>query len=244
LLVTIDPEALYIQLGRLVETMPKLTEPLPYPRSTQEWLGRVGALIAASGDIIDIAEFQTYASSLSQSTMQFSSAQQLITVVYRALAKAELKAPASIKGAFIPVGASFDALGAVAKVLGSATKEALIVDPYLDEKILTEFAVLAAEGVRLHLLADQHHVKPGLRPAAARWTAQHGALRPLEARLTPPRTLHDRVIVIDNATAWLLTQSFNGLAARSPAAIVQANPEIAALKIPAYQAMWAGAAPL
>jgi hypothetical protein len=55
----LDPEALYVQLGRLVEAMPNLLESLPLPRSTQEWLGRVGALIAASDDVIDQAEFQT-----------------------------------------------------------------------------------------------------------------------------------------------------------------------------------------
>jgi hypothetical protein len=41
---------------------------------------------------------------------------------------------------------------AATKIFALARAELLIVDPYLDEKILTEFALLAA-GVKLKLLS-------------------------------------------------------------------------------------------
>lgn len=145
--MAIDPQALYVQLGRLVEAMPNLYEQLPLSASTQEWLGRAGALIAASGDVIDIAEFNTYVSSLSKGTMQFHAAQDIGVVVRRALAKAELNAPAAAQGAFIPAGNAFDAMAAIGKILEQATRDVLIVDPYMDEKALTEFALLAPEQV-------------------------------------------------------------------------------------------------
>jgi hypothetical protein len=239
--LAIDPEALYVQLGRLVEAMPNLLEPLPLPRSTQEWLGRVGALIAASDDVIDQAEFQTYTAALSKTTMQLSASEDVARIVYRALAKAALKAPAAIQGSFIPAGHAFDALAAIGKVLGSATQDLLIVDPYMDEKVLTDFAALAPEQVQLRLLADQQAVKPALRPAAARWMTQHGMKRPLEVKVAAARTLHDRLILVDNATAWVLTQSLNAFATRAPASIVRVDEETALLKIAAYQAIWATA---
>jgi hypothetical protein len=123
--------------------MPNLFE-LPLPRSTQEWLGGVGALIAASGDAADIAAFNTFASGLATPMMQPSSAQNLTIVVYRALAKAELNAPAAVQGMFVPAGNPFDAMMAVGKVLGNARHDILIVDPYLDEKALKDFAVSRA----------------------------------------------------------------------------------------------------
>src|SRR5438128_2041403 len=116
--MAIDPEALYIQLGRLVETMPNLFEPLPYPRSTLEWMGQVDALIQTSDDIADLAAFRTYASSLSQPVLQLSAANDLSFVLYRALAKAELKAPATARGSFIPAGNAFDAMAALGNILG------------------------------------------------------------------------------------------------------------------------------
>jgi hypothetical protein len=169
--MAIDPQALYVQLGRLVEAMPDLYAQLPLPASTQEWLGRVAALIAASGDIIDIAEFNTYSTSLSKGTLQFHAAQDLGVIVRRALAKAELNAPAAVQGSFIAAGNAFDAMAAVGKVLIQAGREVLIVDPYLDEKALTDFAVLARLHVQIRLLADEEGAKPSLRPAAERWAS-------------------------------------------------------------------------
>jgi hypothetical protein len=222
--------------------MPDLNDHLPLPRSTYEWLGRVGALIHASGEVIDIAEFNTYASSLNTPVMHFSSAQNLRVVIYRALAKAELNAPAAVQGMFLPAGSAFDAMAAVAKVLGEAGPDVLIVDPYLDEKVLTDFAVVAPEAVPLRLLADAEAVKPSLSPAATRWITQYGSKRPLTVKLAPARTLHDRLIDVDRTTVWVLTQSFNALATRAPASIVRVDDQTAKLKIGAYEAIWANAA--
>jgi hypothetical protein len=66
--------------------------------------------------------------------------------------------------------------------LGEAHSDALIVDPYMDDKALTVFALLAKEQVAIRLLSDAGHVKPSLKPAAQAWTAQYGAARPSEAR--------------------------------------------------------------
>jgi hypothetical protein len=155
------------------------------------------------------------------------------------LAVAELNAPAAAQGAFIPAGSAFDGFAAVGKVLSAAKGRLLIVDPYLDEKVLTDFAPLASEGVAICLLADQQSVKPSLQPAATRWSAQYGAKRPLEVKLAPPRALHDRLIIVDGNEAWDLTQSLNAFAVRSPATIVRSGPEQAALKIPYYESIWA-----
>lgn len=210
-----DPQALYVQLGRLVEGMPQLDG--PFTREVQQWLGRIHALLTASGDTKDIVEFDLTVQGLAKSEIQWKradAAQRIRTIVFRALSKAELKAPATAQGAFIPAGSAFDALAAVAKVLQAAQQDVLIVDPYLDARVLMDFAPLAPEGVLLRLLADQASVYPSLAPAVQRWIEQHGPKRPLEARLSPRRELHDRLMVIDGSEAWSLTQSFKNLAER------------------------------
>ena len=205
--IKIDSEALYVQLGRFVQGMPDLVAELPYPKSTYEWLGRVEALIDASGETADLTEFRLYSGWLSNPTMQWSSAQEVTRIIYRALAKAELIAPAAVKGSFIPAGNSFDAMGAIGKILNEAIQEAFIIDPYLDEKVLTDFAALLPELRQLRLLADQQSVKPTLRPAATRWIAQYGAKRPLEAKLAPAKTLHRQH---DYMGAYTIAQRFRG----------------------------------
>jgi hypothetical protein len=58
--------------------------------------------------------------------------------------------------------------------------------------------------------------------------------------LAPAKALHDRAIFIDKTTAWTLTQSLKDFAKRSPAEIVRAD-DVAALKIDAYENIWAKA---
>ncbi len=155
-----------------------------------------------------------------------------------------VNAPAHARGSFIPAGNAFDAFASLSTILGSATKEALIVDPYMDEKVLTDFAVLLQETVQIKLLSDVGTVKPSLSPAVKKWKAQYTVTRALDARLAPARTLHDRLVIVDSKEAWVLTQSLNAFAQRSPASIVNVDPETAQLKVAAYDQMFASAAPL
>jgi hypothetical protein len=145
------------------------------------------------------------------------------------------------QGAFISAGNPFDAFAAFAKVLSMATNDILMIDPYMDEKALSDFAVLAAEGMAIRLLADEHGKKASLKPAVERWISQYGTKRPLEARPAGARSLHDRLLIIDGSTAWVLTQSMNAFAARAPASIVRVDTDTASLKIVAYSTIWSSA---
>jgi hypothetical protein len=131
----------------------------------------------------------------------------------RALARAELEAPASAHGSFIFAGDELDAYAAVAKVLERAKKDILMVDRYADHIIITDFAVTAPEGVPVRILGGNKEArKQTSRPAVERWAQQHGAVRPLEVRVIRETKLHDRLIVIDGVEAWSPHQSFNGMA--------------------------------
>jgi hypothetical protein len=118
-----DPEILYHQLGRLIETMPDFYLGGAWTSDKHKWVGQADALIMQSGDISDKTDWRT---ALERFDVQpHSSASTMIRVLYRVLAAAELKAPASAKGTFIPVGNSFDAFVALAKVLQTATRDVL-----------------------------------------------------------------------------------------------------------------------
>lgn len=244
---TPSPEAIYQQIGELVRTPPVL---VPRQSLTPEqllWLGRATALVAATGEITDVTLIRHHSEHLSprySDNNRFAAREQIMNALYRALAWAELRAPVGMQGAYIPAGNVFDALAAVGRVLQSATADVLIVDPYMDANALTDFAVLALESVQVRLLTDEAGVKPGLRPAAQQWAAQHSSRRPLEVRKTPPRALHDRLIIVDNTSAYVLGQSLNALATRAPTAVVRTDPDTASMKVAAYATIWAAATPL
>lgn len=248
-----DPQALYVQLGRLVEATPNLKSPGGFTSEGRHWIARVIAIANASGEIMDATTIQkalidiNHSAGISTSymnNMRNNAADRITDAMLRVFYKLEILAPQPVQGAFIPAGNALDAMAATGKVLGTAKRDLLIVDPYMDEKALTDFAALAPEGVAIRLLADAKHHKATLEPASTRWATQYGATRPLEVRLTPDRTLHDRLVIVDDATVWVLTQSLNAFAARAPASIVRSDGDAAGLKIAAYADLWTAATPI
>lgn len=240
--MNLSPEALYLQLGQLVAEMPDLIA-APITQDVNQWLGRATALVSESGNLADSVAVNVAANHLT-GALRETNAQTIAAIVHRALAIAEMKAPAGAKGAFIAAGSAFDAFSAVGKVLARARGDILIVDPYADGKALTDFAVQASEGISIRILAGESEHKATLNPAAQNWTRQFAGSRPLEVRLAPPKTLHDRLIILDEKEAWSLTQSLNAFATRSPATIVRVDEEIAAMKVAAYQPIWQAGKPL
>src|SRR5260370_10092370 len=188
------------------------------------WLGRVAALVEAVGVVGDDTIFNIASNNLG--TLQHDqNVQTIVAILHRTFARAELVAPVAAQGSFIPVGASFTAVAALTKIFETATTSVLIVDPYADANLLTDFAVLVPEGVRVMVLADKAQPKPALLPTAQAWAQQHGQTRPLEVRLAPEKGIHDRLIIVDDREAWTVGQSFNALAKRAPTSMVRVDPE-------------------
>jgi hypothetical protein len=241
--MNMEPEELYLLLGRLLDEMPDFSSKEPFTREQNAWLGRACALVEASGNLTDTATVKS-AAQFANGAARSMYIERIVSVLHQTLASAELRAPVAARGAFIPAGNAFDAFAAIGKLLQSATADLLIVDPYMDATTLTEYAPLAREGCKLRLLADSADHKASLKPAVAAWTAQHQIKRPVEARLAPAKTLHDRLIIVDEKTAYTLTQSLNAFAARAHATIVRVDSATAALKASAYAEIWKAAAPL
>lgn len=237
-------ESLYIQLGHLVAEMPALGGTAPITPEINRWLGRAVELVGATGNRMDVIGLTT-ASDMLNSVLRENNAQQISAIVFRALAYAEGKAPAASRGAFIGVGAAFDALKAVGKLLAEAKRDVLIVDPYMDSTVLTDFAPQAGPGVTVRLLGDCFYTKPGaILPAVTRWQQQFGQERPVQLRLSESRALHDRLILIDDGVAWSLTQSLKDFAGRSPASVLRMDSEMGKMKIEWYASVWGAATPV
>jgi len=230
-------EAAYLQLGALLAAQPDLSGRSPISDETLQWLGEVSAAASGVGTILDTAELQS-ACSLFLNTQQQSHALKIKFVLYRLLALAQQKAPATAQGAFVPTGAGFDAFAAFNRIFREAKRTILIVDPYMDETVLTSFAVLIEPTVSLALLTDENGMKPGLGPAARAWINQYGSSRKLSVRKAASRTLHDRLLLADSDKAWILTQSLKDFAARSPATIQRVDKQLASMKFAAYTEIW------
>lgn len=231
----LDAENIYRRIGRLIETAPASPTNSQLSPDLLKWCGQALAAVQLTGDLLLKAEITVAIDGLQANTRAVAF-QKIMMVLYKALALAEIHAPAGAQGAFIPVGNSFDAFAAVAKVFGAATEDIFLVDPYMDESVLLDFGGSVPDGVSLRLLTDKATVKSSLVQAAGRWKEQYKS-HSFGLRFALPRALHDRSILIDGIQAWSVTQSLKDLAKRSPAEIVRAD-DTALLKIAAYEDIW------
>jgi hypothetical protein len=231
-------EAIHQMLGRLLAEMPDFRHDRRETLEDQKWLARTRALLTEAGFNLEAVEFDNGSHLLNSQYQIYDGVRSMRLALETALAKAELRAPVASAGSFIPAGATYSAFGAVGVVLGRAKSDLLLIDPYADEKMF-DFVTLVPAGVTARLLADTATVKPSLAPAAKKWAEQYGSARPLEARVAVSRSLHDRLIIVDEKEAYVLGQSFKDLAQRAHSSIVRADPEVAAMKVAAYRAIWA-----
>jgi hypothetical protein len=208
------PEALYHQLGRLRNEMPPVQE--LGTAAASKWAGRAIALVeAVEGTVMEQATLRTYLDHATHNKLSVESANMIARVIDTVITKVELRLPAEAQGAFIPAGGVFDGYQAVAKALATARKQVFLIDPYGDNNLISDFVPLAPEGLPVLIMCDEQYAKPSLKPVAERWIAQWQQKRPLEVRLSSPRSLHDRLIVTDSNTAWVVGQSFKDLAKRA-----------------------------
>lgn len=230
-------------MRELMATFPELTYGVTLTPEDSMWLARAYALVKEILGVNAAVQFAHHQSQLGAMLTHQPSVDAITALVFRSIAIIELELPANAQGAFIAAGNVFDAITHAGRIFESAETDCFIVDPYLDAKILTDFAPFIPEGVKIRLLGDAKGVRETLRPVAQAWVAQHGNKRPLEIRATEPRKLHDRLIFIDGKEVWLIGQSFNALAKRSPTSFTKADKETAKLKIDAYTELWDWAQP-
>ena len=202
------------------------------------WLARLAALIGETGNLHDQSSLRIHQNRLGSRPYHEDSVQKIKSMLFRALAWAELGAPARAQGSFVAASSPLDAFATISKVIAEAKSDLLIVDPYLDQTVLTDFAISAPEGVTIRLLADGQNVYPTLSPAAARFRQQYGAKRPLDVRISAPRALHDRAIFVDKNESWQASQSFKDFAQRSPATLSRLTGDAGIMKFEAYEALW------
>ena len=233
-----DGEFLYRQLGQIVADMPDLATAMPLTTDELKWLARAVTLAENVLELPDRLRLSSATNFLTGYSRP-SSAQSIAILMHKALARAEANAPISAKGGFIPINEPFTALSEFGKIVGLAVTDVLIIDPYMDAKVVTDFATLVNEHVSIRLLFDSHSTKPeALLPAVRRWTAQHSVNRPLAVRQTSPRELHDRFIFVDGKDVWSMTQSLKDFAKRSPASFIRIEGDMVETKIEFYESVW------
>jgi hypothetical protein len=147
----LSDEELYLRLRQVIEDMPDLRSGEISPEIAK-WLGEASFLVEECGYIPDTTEFRTQLSSIG--TMMSRAHEMIPTILYRALARTQAKAPSAAHGTFIAAGKPFDALAAISKLLSEARSDVLVVDAYAEANLLDTFLRAVPEQVPVRVLAD------------------------------------------------------------------------------------------
>jgi hypothetical protein len=133
--------------------------------------------------------------------------------------------------------APFTDIGAV---ISGARGNLWFVDPYMDDSVLRKYAVTSRDGVEIRLLTESKKQRylNALKAACEAWIIEYGSTHPIQARTAPQDLLHDRMIFVDGAAVWLLSQSIKDFAVKSPATLLPIATDLVKRKRDAYDKIW------
>src|SRR5262249_36906288 len=128
--------------------------------------------------------------------------------------------------------AVYDFFKALSKVIASAAKTLLIVDPYTDDKIFDTYLGSAKSGVSAQLLIMK---KPtSVKAAADAFKRQHG----VNIEVRKSSKIHDRLIFVDGLECWVLGQSIKDAADEKPTYLAPLSTDVSKLKLAHYEDIW------
>ncbi|MGV8856530.1 MAG: hypothetical protein ACOH2L_18045 [Devosia sp.] len=232
-----SPEQLLALIEAVIRDAPQFGYEDPLTQKELRWLGRADALIEASEGLPALVSFRNARRNLNTYA---HSRNDLLLPLHDAYSRMELMSPAASQGAFIPAGDTWNGYAALIKIVQSECDDILIVDPYLNSAIFTDFAPHSSARKCIRCLTAQRPTNhAGLVASAARWASDEiSNTHTVEVRYGDARALHDRLIIIDSREVWLVSQSFKDIAKRSPASVSRADSDMSLMKTQHYEDLW------
>jgi hypothetical protein len=103
----------------------------------------------------------------------------------------------NVRELFFPEQSHHDAYVGIRAILQKARNRIVVVDPYIDQSILTLLSSCVEGGMTIWILSSK--LPPDFALEAKRWLSQYGGSS-LEVRTT--KEFHDRFIILDDTACW------------------------------------------
>jgi hypothetical protein len=196
------------------------------------WLGRVSAVIEAwdprKGPVLRQYIEELHAPVTLQMRGAFAKLQALLHQARTAL-RMETVGPLST---VFPRGGRYDYFDELRKIIETARRDVLFVDPYLDAEFVSRYLSHISPGVNVRLLAREK--LSTLLPAVALFVQQSQAI--IEVRSAPG--FHDRYLFIDGIACYQSGASFKDGARTAPTTLTQIIDALEAV-LKTYEDIWA-----
>lgn len=203
----------------------------------QQWIARVGALLARAGLEHKIA-FQR---SKGTSVQFWQFAREPMRQILLAAAE-EIKLELELDG-HEEIGQVYDAqnqydfLHDLAGIILGAQDKIFIVDPYFDGGAFDTYLSGIGDSCDIRILCGKYSADVAGRVAA--FKAQFG----VEPELRKTKDIHDRLVILDGTDCWIVGGSIKD-AGKKPTYLVPLQPGIAPTKIGIYETLWQNSNPV
>jgi hypothetical protein len=157
----------------------------------------------------------------------------VLTILHEAAYDLRLETVGPVNVA-VGTGGVFSYFDELRTIIGSASKDLLFVDRYLDSEFVARYLPQVKSGVRVRLLARDKIT--ALVPAASLFAQQH----PISIQVRSGDGFHDRYLVIDGVRCFQSGASFKDGAKTAPTTITQIT-DAASVVIDSYEAIWRSA---
>ena len=169
------------------------------------WLGMANAILEAGElKIGDSSTLSIFNQAIEQGQYAGTSRQSALRGIVRMLHTLRHRLLISTGGTgtiAIDQGMHFQYFDAVKNAIQTATSDLLLVDPYLNEDVISKFCVFAKDNVQIRLLGQRYTTT--LLPAANAFSQQRG-----NVLLRTTDEVHDRFVFVDKSKCILSGASF------------------------------------
>ncbi len=158
---------------------------------------------------------------------------QILTLLHQARYDLRMKTIGPVNTA-IGQGDVFDYFDELRKLIETATRDLLFVDPYLNAEFVSRYLPHVAAGVSIRLLTQR--LLPKLLPAVKLFVQQFDVA--VEVRSAPG--FHDRYVLVDQNACYQSGASFKDGAKKAPTILTQITDAFPAVR-KTYEDLWSQA---
>lgn len=218
-----EKDALLAEVQSVLSEFPGVRDFETYTPESVAWTGRATAVIErwkhGNGSALVLAHHKLRSLDMGD---PFQGVQIITTLLHQA--EADLKMDLGRSAVVIEGGQVFHYFEEVKKLVKGASTEVFLVDPYLNDDVVSAYFPYIAPGVRLRLLG--RYKMTTLLPAVEMFCKQSGH----QAEVRSSDSIHDRYVFLDGKEGYFSGASFKDGAKKAPVVIAQVTD--------AFQATW------
>jgi len=225
-----NKEDLLGEVEDILRTMPERNQLHHDEDQNFEWLGRVAAFVSIWKPGHPGAQLALSKIHGSTTRNSWTGVKEIILLLHEARQELRMNTIGPVNEA-IGKGQVFDYFDEIRKILETAQKDILFIDPFMDAEFVSRYLPHISKDVSIRILTRKG--LPKLLPAIDLYTEQTSAI----VQVRSIHEIHDRYFFIDESTCYQSGASFKDGARKAPTTLTQITDVFKVVNI-TYEKMW------